>query len=95
MSAQPFKFSYRGAILMIFGFSIINMIASLLTSTYGLNPILTSVISNGILCSIWVSFIIAKIELKESFTKKTVLRTVKISIVFALIAFLWGRGVYL
>ncbi|GAU75935.1 hypothetical protein [Fusibacter sp. 3D3] len=95
MSAQPFKFSYKGAILMILGFSVINAIASLLTSAYALNPILTSVVSNGILCSIWVSFIISKVELKEAFSKQAVFRTVKISLVFTLIAFLWGKGVYL
>lgn len=95
MSAQPFKFSYKGAILMLLGFSVINLMASLLTSTYGLNPILTSVISNGILCSIWVSFIISKVELKEAFAGEAIFRTVKLSIVFTLIAFLWGKGIYL
>lgn len=80
---------------MLAGFLAINVAATVLTAFTAINPVMVTVLANGILSSLWVSFIIARVELKRPFDREAGMRTLKIGVVFALIAYLWTKGIYL
>lgn len=89
------KISFKGAVLIMSGISIINLILVGTLERLGIREDISVVLLNGLISSGIASYVITYIDDNTSTKEKFLSRYIKFVILFGLTSYFWTRGLFL